>query len=250
MPQAHPPAPQPALPPQFRTACHLGPRVSQPSLSRVGRTHPSLPLRSRAHASASPPSSRNGRARHAAFPGEISHTRRARQGRRRPIRRVPGPPPNPTSPPPPPEPPNPSRRPLTAPPRQGTPAPPRVRCSAASPPPQAAGGVPPGGQEHLRAPVADLDPCITFSANSTPSQPPDPDVAGPARRHSSTSSPGENLPRPLDLAHLFPRHSGHFCGRAPHAGERRRVEPPPVSHTPLWPFPSPAEALDGSRVLR
>ena len=84
--------------------------------------------------------------------------------------------------------------------------------------------------------------------------PPDPDVAGPARQHSSTSSPGENLPSPLDLAHLFPRHMGHFCGRTPHAGDSAATHTPapwrriPYS-TPRSP-PNPENFPSGSRVMR
>jgi len=122
-------------PPPLRPSAPLWPSTPAAHAPRAPASHPatlySLSLCSRAHASASPPSSRNGRARHAAFPGEISHARRARQGRRRPIRRVPGPPPNPTSPPPPPEPPNPSAasplRHATPLRRRGPKAPPRPR---------------------------------------------------------------------------------------------------------------------------
>ena len=128
-----PPSPGTRGPPLLHPSAPLWPSTPAAHAPRAPAPHPatrcSLPLRSRAHASASPPSSRNGRARHAAFPGEISHARRARQGRRRPIRRVPGPPPNPTSPPPPPEPPNPS---AASPLRHATPpAPPWSQSSAA-----------------------------------------------------------------------------------------------------------------------
>ena len=67
-----------------------GPHASEPA------PHPTDRLAPRVSTLFSPsfPAPRNGRARHAVFPGGISHARRARQGRRRPIRRVPGPPPN------------------------------------------------------------------------------------------------------------------------------------------------------------
>ena len=88
-------APAPARPSSARPAGRPTPRRrSARSPHSTARVALPVSLRSRAHASASPPSSRNGRARHAVFPGGISHARRARQGRRRPIRRVPGPPPN------------------------------------------------------------------------------------------------------------------------------------------------------------
>ena len=91
-PRARPPQPlrpgparharrPPDLPVPPASGTPLGPRSPDPT--------PFSSLTERAHASAPPPSSRNGCARHAAFPGEIPHARRARQGRRRPIRRVP-----------------------------------------------------------------------------------------------------------------------------------------------------------------
>ena len=76
--------------PRASPARPAGPtRQRHPARAALARPHPFSSLTERAHASAPPPSSRNGCARHAAFPGEIPHARRARQGRRRPIRRVP-----------------------------------------------------------------------------------------------------------------------------------------------------------------
>ena len=76
--------------PRASPARPAGPtRQRHPARAALARPHPFSSLTERAHASAPPSSSRNGCARHAAFPGEIPHARRARQGRRRPIRRVP-----------------------------------------------------------------------------------------------------------------------------------------------------------------
>ena len=78
--------------PRASPARPAGPtRQRHPARAALARPHPFSSLTERAHASAPPPSSRNVRARHAAFPGEISHARRARQGCRRPISSAPRP---------------------------------------------------------------------------------------------------------------------------------------------------------------
>ena len=76
---ARSPASARALAPAWRSA-QTNPHGPLPQPARDAP-----PLTARAHASGSSPSSRNGRARHAVFPGEAPHARRARQGRRRPI---------------------------------------------------------------------------------------------------------------------------------------------------------------------
>jgi len=90
-------------------------------------------------------------------------------------------------------------------------------------------------------------PSSGFLHDRRPPPPPVNDANLPTRPPCSISGPGENLPSPLDLAHLFPRHMAHFCGRTPHAGELCCAELPPPPRapprTPQRPSKSPSGLL-------